>query len=232
MALVKGKECGESVSSKAKTCPKCGARVAKKPMGCVSLVGIVIFGFFVISILSKTPESGKSDQTGGVSSIRAPIDRGIPVQEKAESGSQWSNYQTDDQMGKGVIYHALVSSSNTVNFGFPYSGPQRGSLSLLTHPRYGKDVIFTIEKGQILCRSYDGCEVLVRFDDEDAVKYSAVGTADNSTETIFIKNYDGFVKKLIAAKRVRISVDIYQEGSPVFDFDVRGFSQEKYRKKG
>lgn len=232
MALIKCKECGESVSSKAKTCPKCGARVAKKPMGCVMLVAIVVLGFLVISILSSTLKSGKSAQTGRISSIQAPVDRGSPVQEKPESGSQWNYFQTDDQMGKGVIYQALVSSSNAVNFSFPYSGPQRASLSLLTHPRYGKDVIFRIEKGQILCRSYEGCEVIVRFDDEDAVKYSAVGAADNSPETIFIKRYDGFVKKLIAAKRVRISVDIYQEGSPVFDFDVRGFSQEKYRQKG
>ncbi|HEE9829758.1 TPA: zinc-ribbon domain-containing protein, partial [Citrobacter freundii] len=37
MALIKCKECGEQVSDKAASCPKCGAPIAKKnkgPSGC------------------------------------------------------------------------------------------------------------------------------------------------------------------------------------------------------
>lgn len=35
----------------------------------------------------------------------------------------------------------------------------------------------------------------------------------------------------LAAKRVRISMNIYQEGSPVFDSDVSGFNVGKYKPK-
>jgi len=73
--------------------------------------------------------------------------------------------------------------------------------------------------------------VLVRFDDEKATNYSAVGAADNSTETIFIQNYDQFVKKMLKAKEVRISTNIYHQGAPVFEFDVSGFDLDKYKPK-
>ncbi len=100
--------------------------------------------------------------------------------QKAEaSAAPWSYSQNDDPMSKGKTYHASLMSSNTVQFGFPYSGAQHGTLTLRIDPKYGKDVIFSIEKGQILCHSYQDCTVRVRFDEENAVSYSAVGAADN-----------------------------------------------------
>lgn len=134
-------------------------------------------------------------------------------------------------MSKGTSYHAAVSSTNTVEFGFPYAGAQYATLNLRIDPRNGKDVIFKIERGQILCHSYKDCTVLVRFDDEKATNYSAVGAADNSTETIFIRNYGRFVEQMLKAKQVRISTNIYQQGAPVFEFDVSGFDQQKYKPK-
>ena len=37
-------------------------------------------------------------------------------------GNQWSYFHNDDAMGKGAIYQAQVSSTNTVNFSSPYEG--------------------------------------------------------------------------------------------------------------
>ena len=134
-------------------------------------------------------------------------------------------------MAKGTIYQASVESLNTVNFDFPYAGPQHGTLTLRTHPRYGKDIIFSIERGQIPCPSYDGCSVLVRFDDGPSIRYSAAGPEDNSSETVFIRDYSGFVGRMLKAKTVRIAPNVYQNGSPVFQFDVADFDQARYRPK-
>lgn len=233
MALIKCKECGSEVSSKADACPKCGARVAAKPMGCGTLIVAIILGLVIISafssIFSSTSRSEKPSAQPiqpSASTAKAPSPPAPP-----EPGSQWNYHHNDDLMAKGVIRHAYVLSSNTVNFGFPYSGPQRATLTLRTHPRHGKDVIVSIEKGQILCRSYEDCTVLVRFDEEPPSNFTASGPEDNSTETIFIRNYDRFVAKMLKAKRVRIAVNIYQQGAPVFDFDVSNFNQDKYRPK-
>lgn len=154
-----------------------------------------------------------------------------PTGAEDDAGKQW-HYDTDeDAMTGKKQFTAVVESSNTVNLGFPYNGEQRGSLTLRTHPQYGKDVIFQIEKGQILCPSYEGCQVQVRFDDGKPVRFEATGAADHSTEHIFIDDYTGFVSRLKKAKRVRLAVKIYQNGAPPFEFDVSGFDTGKYQPK-
>lgn len=233
MALIKCKECGSEVSSKAETCPKCGARVAPEPMGCGSLIGIsllvVIFLSVFSSLFSNNSSSDPANST--ISSTNEVASTTERTPEPLTAGTQWIYSQSEDPMSKGITYHAQTLSTNTVNFDFPYAGSQHARLTLRDDPRYGKDLIFNIEKGQLLCHSYEDCTVLVRFDDDKATNYSAVGAADNSTETIFIRNYGRFVEKMLKAKRVRISMNIYQEGAPIFEFDVSGFDQNKFRPK-
>lgn len=231
MALIKCKECGTEVSSKAETCPKCGARVAAKPMGCGTLIGVIFLGGIIISVFSSIFSSGTGNVTPppSTSSPTTPIANTTPA--AVVPGSRWSYSQVADAMSKGTTYLAAVSSINTVEFDFPYAGVQYGRIQLRVSPRHGKAVIFSIARGQILCHSYEGCTVLVRFDDEKATNYSAIGAADNSTETIFIRNYDRFYKNMLKAKQVRISTNIYQQGAPVFEFDVSGFDPNKYKPK-
>lgn len=58
MALIKCKECGETVSNKADACPKCGAPFklrVKGPSGCMMILLVlvgVIFLFYFISAMS------------------------------------------------------------------------------------------------------------------------------------------------------------------------------------
>jgi hypothetical protein len=224
MAMAKCRECGAEVSDSAKTCPKCGVA---KPVKKTSLLAKIFLGLLGLGLIGQFIGGGSNTGGGTSTSVSASSAPSIP--EPVVPGSQWSYSHNADSMSKGTAHHAVVSSTNTVEFQFPYSGAQHATLNLRTDPRYGKDVIFSIEKGQILCHSYEDCTVLVRFDDEQASNYSAVGAADNSTETIFIRNYDRFVGKMVKAKRVRISTNIYQEGAPVFEFDVSGFDQSKYK---
>lgn len=146
-------------------------------------------------------------------------------------GQQWHYDASEDQMTSGKRKIASVSSTNSVSFGFPYNGEQQAQLTLRTDPRFGKSVIFGLEKGQILCSAFDGCTVQVRFDDEKPAKYAASGPSDHSTTMVFIEDYGRFLAKLRKAKRVRISMNIYQQGSPVFEFDVSGFDNDRYQGK-
>jgi hypothetical protein len=151
--------------------------------------------------------------------------------ETITSGTQWEYSQNEDKMSGSTTYHAHTLSTNTVDFDSPYSGEQHAMLLLRDSSRQGKDLIFQIERGQILCNSYEDCPVLVRFDDEKATNYSAIGPADNSTETIFIRNYGKFVEKMRKAKLVRISTNIYQQGAPIFEFNISDFDQNMYKPK-
>ena len=239
MAMRKCRECGAQISTKAEACPNCGAKL-KSNSGCGTLTGaavLIVVALALIGQCSSNTSPTTSSSATQASKAHAPAALVTQPQESTspapaivpQPGSQWDYRQDKDPMGKGAAHFASVLSSNTVNLGFPYSGAQHATLTLRTHPRYGKDIILSIERGQFLCPSYDGCIVLVRFDDSKAIRYSAAGAADNSTETIFIRGYSNFVAHLEKSKRVRISANVYQEGAPVFEFDVSGFDPSKYK---
>lgn len=223
--------------------------VRKLLIATVFLIGfIVVIGLF--SPHSREPAVSSfptSSRESPISPVIAPTpayeppnssnlrDASSELNTKIESanapGNQWSYFHDNDAMGKSAIYQAQVSSTNTVNFAFPYEGAQRATLTLRVHPRYGNDVILSIEKGQFLCSSYDGCSVLVRFDNDNAVKFAAASAADHSSETLFIRNYTRFIGSVLKAKHVRIAASVYHQGEPMFDFDVEGFDNNKFQPK-
>jgi hypothetical protein len=61
MALTVCRECGEQISTEAKTCPSCGIKSpARKPIGCLGMMGVAFAIWVVIagidSFIPKTPE--------------------------------------------------------------------------------------------------------------------------------------------------------------------------------
>lgn len=135
----------------------------------------------------------------------------------------WSYDSSADEMGRGTIKKASIMSTTELNFGSPYDGPQRATLQLRQHPKYGKDVILFIERGQFHC-DYDNCTVTVRFGDGKAETVSASEPADNSSTALFLKGYDKFLRNLRTVPKVAIEARFYQEGNHVIEFDVAGFN--------
>jgi len=123
-------------------------------------------------------------------------------------------------MGRGVTKRASVHSLNEVSFRFPYSGSQPARLTLRIDPKFGKDVILQIQRGQFLCSAGSGCIVGVRFDQGKVQYVKARAAHDHSTTHIFLSDYDRFVAQARKAKRVSIEAEFYQEGSQVFEFDA------------
>jgi hypothetical protein len=228
MALRPCKECGREISTEARTCPHCGKKdptgshSSRAALGCLSLILIGVF----VSLLSSKSEDEPREPSAVASPSYAAISQTPP-----EVGSQWTYSHDADEMSGKTSHVATVISQNTVDFDFPYNGPQHGRLTIRRHPRWGSDVIVGIEKGQLLCTSYEGCTVLVRFDDGEPLTFSANPPGDHSTEAIFIENYDRFMTKMQASKRIRISPKVYREGNVVFTFDVSGFDSKKFRGK-
>ncbi|MDD2581999.1 MAG: hypothetical protein PHR66_08405 [Desulfuromonadaceae bacterium] len=56
MAITKCKECGNEVSTKADSCPKCGAKI-KKSIGCGGLILVFIVLGIIGSMFSQSPNS-------------------------------------------------------------------------------------------------------------------------------------------------------------------------------
>jgi hypothetical protein len=137
----------------------------------------------------------------------------------AALGLRWEYEESAEKMGRGTIKRATVRSLNEVEFDFPYRGPQRAELQLRSHPKYGKDVILSIDKGQFLC-GFRNCQVSVRFDNGKAHNFSAVEPADHRSTTLFLRGYDRFLVSARKAKKVYIEALFYQQGTRVFEFDI------------
>lgn len=146
-----------------------------------------------------------------------------------KSGQQWDYAVSEEGMSGKSTRTAKVVSTNSINLDFPYSGTQHAMLTIRRHPRWGNDVYLAIERGQILCHSYGDCSIGVRFDDGKVMRFKGTAPSDNSTETVFIPAYSTFMKQLPNAKNVKVEVQIYQSGAPVFEFDVSGFKPERIK---
>lgn len=146
---------------------------------------------------------------------------------KARLGKQWHYLSSNDPMTSKAVLGAMVFSSNTHEFDRPYAEPQHARLTLRKHPQHGNDVILGIERGQLLCTSYSGCDVLVRFGESQAKTYKAYGPDDNSSQSLFIQGYPDFLQRMQAVEVVRIQAGVFQEGSPTWEFDVGGFDPSK-----
>jgi hypothetical protein len=96
MALVKCKECGNAVSSKAQTCPKCGARVARKPIGCGMLIGIVLLGAIALGLAMQfsSPKLSEAPSVGNLGANDGAVVRAGPTPYTLSPASTRSLIQT------------------------------------------------------------------------------------------------------------------------------------------
>ncbi|HKT31960.1 MAG TPA: hypothetical protein VJS89_05665 [Gammaproteobacteria bacterium] len=145
------------------------------------------------------------------------------------AGDEWIYFASKSQMvTNGIDRFAVTYSSNQVNFTFPYDGLQNGQLivrKMASSNTY--DVIFKIEKGQIICSDFDKCTINVKFDISPASEFPASRSNDQDSTLLFIDDANEFMSKLEHAKVVKIQPTVFQNGSPVFVFPVDGFSLQK-----
>jgi hypothetical protein len=83
MALVNCKECNSRVSSKAATCPNCGATVASRPgflaIGAAVVVGLVIVGAIDAALRPKSAARSSADPAITMPTMCEPSDISVEV---------------------------------------------------------------------------------------------------------------------------------------------------------
>jgi len=241
MALIKCKECGHEISTKAKACPNCGYEKKPVQIGCLASIIIIAFVIYFINGLMQSGTGGNTptsstrqneskqvvaltpEQKAEQEKQRLAMEAVLKEQEERRLGLHWSYSESPDEMGRGTIKKAIVKSLSEFEFGFPYNGAQRATLLIRDHPKYGKDIVIIIDQGQFLC-GLDNCKVSIKFDEGKPQAYDANEPADNSTTYLFLANYDRFIKDIKKAKKLYIEATFYQEGSRVFEFDVSGLN--------
>ena len=140
----------------------------------------------------------------------------------------WEKGQNTDKMTGETENWAITTSTNTVSMKFPHNGGSVGSIIVFDN----RDVKIHISKGQVMCTSYSGCKINVKFDDGKVETYSAVGQKNGGYDAIFLERgqySDGsatrFIKKLSSAKKVMVSLEVYQEYNTVWEFNVEGYAK-------
>lgn len=197
---------------------------------CSASVGV----FFLCSIVlgnvatSKTgnsslhaaaaPSADSATQTAAAAAASEP-----PAEAPQPPRPDWTYFDQPDQITGKQIHFASVDASEKLDFNFPYSGGSTANLQIRKHPRYGTDVILSIDKGQFVCR-VEGCSVMVRFDDGHATRYSANQPSDYSSTALFISPSSKFIASAKKAKRVVIEASFYQEGNRTIVFQIEGLT--------
>lgn len=228
MSLTKCPECSKEISNKAETCPHCGFKLAQAASGILKslakLVRVILIFFVILFGLAVFHTCSVMQQTATLRSNKA--EDNTPAVAVTPTKPTWIYLDfTDDMTGKSGR-QATIESSNTVALSPPYSATTSAQLMIRRHPRHGNDVIVKVDSGQTLCRSYEDCTLLVRFDDAPPRQYSGIGPDDNSSDTVFLRNYASFVANLRKSKRVLIQIPMYEAGGSAWRFDVDGYKPE------
>jgi len=197
------------------------SRLNRKHFGAIAFIAFIL----VAVTAPKSDEKTKQEVTASNGTTSpAPVD-GVQnaVAAPAASTSKWQYSEDKDEMRGTTTRYAQVVSENTVDLDFPY-GTVNGQIVIRKRPKDGLNIMFTVDKGQILCHSFGDDHISVKFDDGPVKRYSCTGTSDGSSETSFIENASGFLSNLKKAKRTIIEAEFYQKGNQQFTFDTAGLN--------
>lgn len=134
--------------------------------------------------------------------------------------SNWEYSTQIDEMSEKTMYFASSTSINSHEFDFPYNG---GAFLFLTiRNMNGKnEVIVEISKGQIH-GSYNDEVIRFKFDNGNPEPYYFSSASDGSSNIAFINQSNKLIDKIRKSKKVKVDIPVFQEGRPVFDFNIEG----------
>lgn len=173
----------------------------------------VIALFFVAAVASSSSDDSNSSSKSEESA-------------SSEDRPNWKYSEEEDVMTGEKRYFASSTSTNKIDFEFPYNG---GSRFYLTVRNMGKsnEVILQVSKGQFMTSISGSQSCRVKFDDEQPLKFTYNSAADGSSEVIFFNNSKNFLTKLRTAKKVMIEAPFYSAGNQIIYFDVEGLEWNK-----
>lgn len=151
----------------------------------------------------------------------------LPV---SNTKSEWVLKTQTDKMTSKVFQYTEIKSLNKVSMAFPYNGGSIGEIAVMQNG----NVRFDISKGQVMCRSWDGCVVKVKFDNGPIIELAGVGPDNGQSGHLYLNSTDNhiggnqaskFINGLKNAKKVMVQFEVFQEGWPVWEFNVAGFNK-------
>ena len=162
-----------------------------------------------VASLGETPQP-ETDQT-------ATAERNPSVAQTETS--KWDYSETKDEMRGESSKYATLVSNNEVDLDFPY-GETNGNLMVRRNKESGLNIMFSVDKGQVLCHSFGDSQLSVKFDDGPIQKFRCTDSSDGSTETAFIQNEATMLAGLKKARKTIVEAEFFQQGRQQFIFDT------------
>ncbi|WP_417522269.1 zinc ribbon domain-containing protein [Marinobacter sp.] len=228
MALVKCKECGSEVSSKAKACPKCGAKAPKKTslFTWFVLVVIVVSAFNIIgSDPASTSRTSASANSGAGSSSIAGESEATSTPPKVKA-PEWRIFESADEMtGDKSAYAVSPNAEATQRMGFPYGDVEAwlgvGCDASSEWAYIGFNNAPNLNGGDI-GDGYRDFRLRVRWDDN--VVFDTFRQRW-SAEALHFHNDRGAIQKISGSNSVMVELDWHGQGTVRFPFTLNGSSK-------
>jgi hypothetical protein len=185
-----------------------------------------IFVPFFCVVLSACGGSSSQPAAGYLAHV-STTQRATDAQVDEILSDPWAYSSKSDEMSGKVTYFADTQSAEHVDFNFPYQGDQTATLALRNNADGSTDVLFFMQKGQIVCDEVENCRVTIKLDDAQPEYYPVSFPNDGSRDAIFFDQTPTDLRQealtpqnLKKHKMLRVKVTFYQEGDHIFTFDL------------
>lgn len=232
MALVKCKECGSEVSTKAKVCPKCGAKAPKKTSLFTWLVAVILAMVMFNAFTSDPSSPPTSSASSGTSSSNSETSSSSSGESSTRSSTttvrapEWSTFDSSDEMtGDQSSYAISPKTTTTSPMGFPYRGVQARLAVGCDASSEWAYINFTqapnLNNGDIK-DGYSLFRTRVRWD--EAVVTEQL-TQKWGAEFMHFRNKAAVIQKIGGASSVMVELNWHGEGAVRFPFTLNGSSK-------
>lgn len=220
MALVKCKECGEKVSTKAKACPNCGAKAPKKTSLFTWLV--LIFIIFIVYVANQSPTSKVSSKSSNSQHNNLST---MSAKKVAPPKPSWTTSTSKDKMtGKMSAYASSPIAKPIKKMEFPYSDVHAWLGVGCNNENEWVYIGFNNAPNLANTETEEGYNVIrtrIKWDNEIE---GVVLTQDWGASFIHFRNDNSAISKIAASSSALLELQWHGQQSTYFEFSLNGSS--------
>lgn len=224
MALVKCKECGQQISTKAEKCPSCGAKAPRKTSPVTWMVLVAILLTVYISV--QSPSSPTSSTATASNSDDPTKSKDVSKEEEPPSLPEWRTFESEDEMtGERSAFATSPRSSSRRPMEFPYQGARAWLGVGCDKNSEWAYIGFTKTPNLNNTETKDGYNLIntrVKWDDS-VIRTSF--TQDWGADFLHFRADSAAIQRLMAAREMLLELDWHSQRPVHFPFTLRGSSK-------
>ncbi|WP_019988180.1 hypothetical protein [Rudanella lutea] len=135
------------------------------------------------------------------------------------SAEGWKYSQSQSTTGD-ITYRAVLSSTNTIEFSYPYTGGTNVSLTI-RKTKENEYVYLEVEKG-LFTRSFQNGSAQVQFDGRKPITYNLSAAANGRANIVFFEKEDRLIEQMKRAKNMLVSLSFAGQKPREVKFQITG----------